>query len=131
MHFLILSSGFFFLFLHLAPPQVSLQPVGPIILNNITDTFTFIGTCTAYGIPNPTISWTSLTTERESRLLDASSSFINITSTETGNMTVSIITVKDLNITERGSSVECSAVNVVTNASATLAPYLAGENYDY
>ena len=106
---------------------MSLQPVEPIILDDIIDTFTFAATCTAFGIPRPVITWLSVTAGNESRVLDASELFISINSTDTVDTAVSIVTVRDLNVSESGSSIICFASNAVSTISASQTPFLAGK----
>lgn len=100
---------------------MSLQPLVPVILSNISNIFTLTGTCTTYGIPSPVVSWKLFDEGIDKQLLNA----IN---TVNGNMIVSVITVTNLNITHKGSSIMCLASNVVGNTSAIQALYLAGKN---
>ncbi len=113
-----------YLYFIIAPPQVSLEPIQPIVLNDILDTFTLMSTCTAAGIPRPLIAWTF---GPDNSQLESSSSRIDITTTHLENVTTSTVNVQNLSVTDRGSYITCNASNVVAQDIASGRLYVAGK----
>ncbi len=112
-----------FIYCTAAVPQVALEPVAAIILNNINSNITFVATCGASGIPAPMISWLF-----DDRQINPSSSNIEIQSSFNNNIVSSTVTISDIGVSEIwNSSIVCSASNVVQSVRDQQALYVAGK----
>ena len=114
----------------LGVPQVKLEPLEPVILDNINDTFTVIGNCSATGIPRPQITWMARTVVG---LIVINSSDPSVTiSTYVMEYTVnSVIQFMNIDRSVRSSSLICTANNAVISVNSTQMQYVAGENRPY
>ena len=106
---------------------MTLSPLEPFILNDIEDTFTFVGSCSATGVPRPYITWSFTNRENVTMVLSPEFLQINISTVVMNYTVTSVITLANTTIAEREGTITCNASNAVTSVSAMQMPYIAGK----
>lgn len=112
--------------LFLGLPVVFLEPIEPVILDNINGTFTIAGNCSATGFPHPQITWGD-TTMDGFVAINSSDPLVMISTYVIDYTVTSTIQIRNRNGPIRNNSLVCTASNAVISVSSTQIQYIAGK----